>query len=250
VFAAGFLALYLGSAFVVPNLASAAMPLPNAPAGQMRTWITHSTSAAVLLGACQLLSASCFGVFAVMLRRTASTAAQVAVARKATPWGLAAVAGMALSSVLSWVLVAAAPSASTGTVAALRTASFIAGGTAHVVALGVFVLLAARIPGFGKAVRVFAVIAAIPAITSLVSLVWFQGAVFILLGRLLCMAWVICAAISTTRRVACGAADHSPPPPGRPHPARLRAGAAERGRGAGPAAGRASARRPPLGRPR
>ena len=202
--AVGFLALYLASDLVVASLASGPMPLPNAPAEQMRTWIVHNTSAAVLLGACQLLSAACLGVFVVALQRTASTAAQAGAARRAAPWGLAAVAAMAVSSVLSWVLAGAASGASTGTVAALRTASFITGGTAHVVALGVFVILAARVPGFGKAVRIFAVPAATLAITSLVSLVWFQGAVFILLGRLVCMIWVICAAVSTTRRVTRG----------------------------------------------
>jgi hypothetical protein len=204
VFAIGFLVLYLGSDFFVPNLASGSMPLPNAPAGQTQAWFADNPAAAVLLGVCQLLSVTCLGVFAVLLRRTASTPAQVTTARRATPWALIAVCGMALSSLLAWILAAAAPSASLGTVAALRTASFIAGGTAHVVALGIFVLLAARIPGFGKAVRVFAVVAATPALVSLVSLVWFQGALFILLGRLLCMVWVICAAVSATRRSARG----------------------------------------------
>jgi hypothetical protein len=39
---------------------------------------------------------------------------------------------------------------------------------------------------------------------SLASLAWFQGAALILLGRLLCMAWVISAAVSATRRLARG----------------------------------------------
>jgi hypothetical protein len=95
---------------------------------------------------------------------------------------------------LGWLLTAFAAAASLDTVATLRTASFIAGGTAHVIALGIFVLLASGIPGFGKPVRVFAIIAAVPAIASLVSLAWFQGAALILLGRLLCMAWIISAA--------------------------------------------------------
>jgi hypothetical protein len=98
------------------------------------------------------------------------------------------------------LLTAFAAGASLDTVAALRTASFIAGGTAHVIALGVFVLLASRIPGFGKLVRVFAIVAAVPAIASLVSLAWFQGAALILLGRLLCIAWII----SATRRLVRG----------------------------------------------
>jgi hypothetical protein len=203
-FAVGFLLLYLSTDFVVPNLASSALPLPNAAADVARTWFADNPTAAIMIGVCQLLSVACLGGFVVTLRRTAVTAGQVAAARKATPWGLLAVACMVLSSLLSWLLAAFAADASLGTVDALRTANFIAGGTAHVVALGIFVLLASRIAGFGRAVRTFAIIAAVPAIASLVSLVWFQGAALILLGRLLCMVWTICAAVSATRRIARG----------------------------------------------
>jgi hypothetical protein len=167
-------------------------------------WFADNSLAAVMIGVCQLLSVACLGGFAVSLRQGAATAGQVHAAHKATPWGLLAVACMALSSLLGWLLTAFAADASLGTVAALRTASFIAGGTAHVVALGIFVLLASRIPGFGKPARVFAIIAAVPAIASLVSLAWFQGAALILLGRLLCMAWIISAAVCVTRRLARG----------------------------------------------
>ena len=69
-------------------------------------------------------------------------------------------------------------------------------------ALGIFVVLASRIPGFGKAVRVFAYVAAVPALLSVVSLVWFNGSVFILLGRLLCMTWTVVAAVSVSRRLS------------------------------------------------
>jgi len=44
----------------------------------------------------------------------------------------------------------------------------------------------------------------VPAIASLVSLAWFQGAALILLGRLLCIAWIISAAVSATRRLVRG----------------------------------------------
>jgi hypothetical protein len=107
-----------------------------------------------------------------------------------------------VTSLLGWLLAAVAGDASLTTVDALRTANFVTGGTAHVVALGIYVLIAARIPGFGKAVRVFGVVAAVPAIASLVSLIWFQGAALILLGRLLCMAWTISAAVGARRLVA------------------------------------------------
>jgi hypothetical protein len=198
-FAAGFLLLYLTADFVVANLASSAPPLPNASADVTQRWFADNPSAAVMIGVCQLLSVACLGGFAVSLRQSAATAGQVHAARKATPWGLLAVACMAMSSLLGWLLTALATDLSLNTVATLRTASFIAGGTAHVVALGIFVLLASRIPGFSKPVRVFAIVAAVPAIASLVSLAWFQGAALILLGRLLCMAWTISAAVSRPR---------------------------------------------------
>jgi hypothetical protein len=195
-FAAGFLLLYLTADFVVANLASSALPLPNASADVTQRWFADNPLAAVMIGVCQLLSVACLGGFAVSLRHSAATAGQANAARKATPWGLLAVACMALSSLLGWLLTAFATDASLDTVATLRTASFTAGGTAHVIALGIFALLASRIPGFGKPVRIFAIIAAVPAIASLASLVWFNGAALILLGRLLCMAWTISAAVS------------------------------------------------------
>jgi hypothetical protein len=80
----------------------------------------------------------------------------------------------------------------------LRSVNFISGGTAHVATLGLFILLASRT--FSKPVRVFGIVAAVPAIASLVSLVWFNGAALILLGRLLGMVWTIAAAVSLFRR--------------------------------------------------
>jgi len=112
---------------------------------------------------------------------------------------------MALSSALSFALAALAPTASLDVVSTLRTANFIAGGTAHVLALGLFALLASRIPGYGRGVRVLAWVAAVPAVASLVSLIVFEGAALILLGRLLCMVWVVVAAVTATVRTSRGA---------------------------------------------
>ena len=201
-YAIGFLLFYLSTDFVVPNLASSELPRPDAAAEVARSWFADNPAAAVMIGVCQVLSVACLAGFALSLRRISVTPGQASAARRAMPWAWVAVVCMVLSSVLSWVLAAIASTASLGAVDALRTGSFIAGGTAHVVALGVFVLLASRIPGFGKAIRVFAVVAAVPAIASLVSLVWYNGAVLILLGRLLCMIWTISAAVSVLRRTS------------------------------------------------
>lgn len=202
--AVGFVLLYLGTDLVVPSLASSALPLPNAPVGEARAWFAENQLAAVMIGVFQLLSVACLGAFVHLLGRAATTPRRVAAAGRARPWGLAAVALMALASALAWLLAAVASSASLEVVSALRTANFVAGGTAHVLALGVFVLLASRIPGFSKPVRVLGYVAVVPAALSVVSLVWFQGAALILLGRLLCMVWTVSAAVSVTRRLRKG----------------------------------------------
>lgn len=202
--AVGFVLLYLSADFIAPTLASSALPLPNAPLEEARAWFTENQLAAVVLGACQFLSVSALAVFVTRLKRLAGPPQHAAAAR-ATPWGLAAVGLMMLASVFMWLLAALAPSATLGAVSALRTANFVAGGTAHVIALGIFVVLASRIPGMSKPIRVLGYVAATPAVLSVVSLVWFQGAAFILLGRLLCMIWTISAAVSVTRRLSKGA---------------------------------------------
>lgn len=202
--AAGFVLLYLATSFVISNLATSPLPLPNAPVDQARSWYADNQLAAVMIGVCQLLSVSCLAAYAALLPRTAVTPAQVARARAAQVGGLVAAAMMALSSVTAWLLAGISADASLDAVAVLRAASFITGGTLHVLALGIFVLTASRLPGFGKAVRIFAYVAAVSAVVSLVSLVWFEGAVFILLGRLLCMAWTVTAAVYLTRRLSNG----------------------------------------------
>ncbi len=201
--AIGFVLLYLATDFITPNFASSSLPLPNDPVSEVRAWYAENQLAAVLMGVTQLLSVCSLGVFVARLGVTGSPAQPKAFER-ARPWGFGAVALMVLSCALTWLLAALAASASLDTVSALRTSSFIAGGTAHVLALGIFVLLASRMPGFGKPVRVLAYVAVVPAALSLLSLVFFQGAAFILLGRLLCMIWTVSAAVSVSRRMSKG----------------------------------------------
>ncbi|MGH3660403.1 MAG: hypothetical protein ACRDTQ_00895 [Micromonosporaceae bacterium] len=203
--ALGFVLCYLSVDLVALNLASSDLPMPNAPVAKAQAWFAENQLAETVAGLCQFLSVACLGLFAIQLRKVTTSHRQAAAVRRATPWGLAAVALMMLSSGFAWLLAGLAPSASGDMVSFLRTANFIAGGAAHVLALGLFVLLASRIPGTSKPIRVLAYVAATPAVLSLVSLVWFQGAVFILLGRLLCMIWTISAAVSVTRRLAKGA---------------------------------------------
>jgi hypothetical protein len=98
-------------------------------------------------------------------------------------------------------LAAVASGASLGAVAVLREANFIGGGTAHVVALGLFAFLTSREGGFGRPVRVLSGVALVACMLSLSSLFVYQGAAFILLGRLLCMVWATVAAMSLIRRM-------------------------------------------------
>lgn len=195
--ALGFVAFYLLADVVVSSLATGALPLPDDPAGVARAWYADNQLAATMMGLTQLLSVCWLAVFVVLLTRSPGTAQPMA--RRTRGWGLAPVAAMVLSSALTWLLAALAPTSSVDLVGAVRTASFVAGGTLHVLALGAFVWLASRAPGAGRALRGLALLALVVAVLSLSSLVWFYGAAFILLGRLLCMLWVVCAAISLVR---------------------------------------------------
>lgn len=197
--AIGFLLLYLLVSFIPPALASDSLPLPSDPAEETQAYFAGNAADVVATAVLQALSVSFLAIFVHALGRAAVTPEQRAAAAKARPWGYGAVVAMLVSSTLSLVLAATASSVSVDTVSVLRTANFIAGGTAHVVALGIFVLLASRTPGFGKGVRRFAWVVAVPAVASLISLVVFEGAALILLGRLLAMIWAITAAVSITR---------------------------------------------------
>ncbi len=200
--AIGFVLFYLSVDLIVPTFASSSLPLPNDPVAATRDWFAENPLAATLQGVGQLLSVSALAVFVLRLPHASRNAAQRAAALRARPWGLAAVGLMMVSCVLAWTLVVAAPHASLDTVSALRTANFVAGGTAHVLALGVFTVIAARTPGTTKPVRVLSYVAVTPAVLSLSSLFWFEGAAFILLGRLLCMVWTVSAAVSLARRLS------------------------------------------------
>ena len=71
-------------------------------------------------------------------------------------------------------------------------------------ALGVYVWLASRGGGFGRGVRGLAWVALVVSVASLVSLVVYEGAALILLGRLLCMIWTVSAAVGASRAIARG----------------------------------------------
>ena len=80
----------------------------------------------------------------------------------------------------------------------LNQAAFVTGGTLHVASLGVYIALTGRTYA-ERSVRGLAWVAAVPAVLSLISLVWFYGTALILLGRLLSMAWLVLAGAALTR---------------------------------------------------
>jgi ribose/xylose/arabinose/galactoside ABC-type transport system permease subunit len=84
--AVGFVLLYLASDFVVPNLASSAMPLPNAAVEQTRAWFAANQLAAVMVAACQFLSVACLAVFVTRFGRLAARSGDAECATRATPW--------------------------------------------------------------------------------------------------------------------------------------------------------------------
>ncbi|MFW6599041.1 hypothetical protein ACQBAU_01025 [Propionibacteriaceae bacterium Y2011] len=198
--AIGFVGLYLARDLIIGPLQSGPAPLPTASGDELLAWLRDNPLAQVVGAAVQFVSVAFLALFATAVGRMGGTYAQTRAARTAMIIGWLAAGLMILSSVMSWVLVGIAPTVGVEVAEGLRTANFIAGGTAHVVALGVFVLATVRIPGVSKPLRVFGWIAAAPAVLSLVSLLVYEGNALILFGRLLCMAWTVVATISLVRR--------------------------------------------------
>lgn len=89
--------------------------------------------------------------------------------------------------------------ATADTLVTARNVTFIAGGVVHVVALGLFVGFLSQLPGWTRPVRVFGLIAAIPAVLSIASTMWFYASVLLPAGRLLCMVWLVVGGISVLR---------------------------------------------------
>jgi hypothetical protein len=188
--AIAFAVCYFSVDIVQSIVATGSLPLPDAPDGEVYDYFVANGTAVALVAVAQLLSAGGLAVFITYARRTLEPR---------TGWGqragLAAVAAMVVSVGLSLVLAFAVSQLSVDAAVAIRQASFIAGGVAHVALLGTYVGLVSReLPKRG--LRIFGIVAMVPALLSLISLVWFYGNAFILLGRLLCIAWTIAVGIA------------------------------------------------------
>lgn len=170
-------------------------PLPDAPASEIYSYLVDHTSSTALTGVMQLISVAGLAVFVHSVRRIVGNEGR---ARWGHIAGFTAVAAMCLSVLSLFVMSATVTDMSVGTASAVQTFAFLTGGVAHVLALGSYVWLT-REKHPARGIRIFGAIAAVPAFLSLTSLLFFYGNMFILFGRLLCMVWVVAAAIALVR---------------------------------------------------
>ena len=197
-----FPVFFLAGEAVAGQLATAPLPMPDAPAAEVVAYYGGSRTAALVLAASQALAAAALLVFVasvvLLLRRTlADGDALAGLAR----WG-GVLAGLSLlaSALLTLALTLAAAGSDLALVGTLRSLNFLTGGTLHVASLGVFVVatsLAARTAGALPGWIVWlGLVQAVLAILSLASLLVFFAALFILLGRMLGFVWCIAAGIA------------------------------------------------------
>jgi hypothetical protein len=168
------------------------LPMPGAPAAEVYSYLVENGSSVVLTGLVQLVSGAGLLAFVRSARRLLDSSVWAERA------GLLAVLMLAVSTAVGLVLAATASSLTADTVNVLRTTSFLAGGVLHVMSLGGYVRLTSlALPGRG--IRVFGLIATVPALLSVTSLAFFQASALILLGRILCMLWIVTAGITLFR---------------------------------------------------
>lgn len=176
--------------------AIAPVPMPDAPAAQVYAYFTDHGAAPIVTGLLQLLSVAGFALF---VASTLGGRRRSPHRRAGQLLGWIAVAEMVVSCAIAIILPVVAAGLSPATVGSWRQASFYAGGVAHVVALGGFALTIALWHAWTRPVRVMAWIAAIPALLSIASLLWYYASILLPVGRLLAMVACIVAAASLAR---------------------------------------------------
>lgn len=208
--ATGFLLSYLFAGPLSSSLATGTAPMPTAPGPVTARWVAENGLSVGVQAATMIVSVAFLTTFVVAvasLRASDSNTAHRTVPPAVVAAVGAAAAGvMIVSGVLALTMIAIVDGISADTIAALRTANFITGGTVHVALLGLFVLAASRATVFGRPLRVFAVVVAVIAVASLLSLGIFYASVLILAGRLLAMIWCVVAAVRLALRTREGIA--------------------------------------------
>lgn len=190
--AIGFLALFFVGDIVAGILADDPLPRPDAADQKVYDYVVDNPLASVVAGHAQIIMAVCLVVVVGLLARQLTD-------RRFVIWGRVSAAAYAVCGVLAIVMAAVAPDVSVDTLVLLRDLNFLAGGVVQVVTLGVFTLLASRADVFGRGVRRFGTIAAVLAIASIFSLVFYFANAFLPIGRIACMIWLISAAVSLIR---------------------------------------------------
>ncbi|ODU06348.1 MAG: hypothetical protein ABS81_04860 [Pseudonocardia sp. SCN 72-86] len=189
-----FLLAYLAVSPVADAIAP--LPLPDAPTAEVYAYFTDHGAASIVTGILQLLSVAGFALFLTATLRHAIASPQ---RRACRVLGWIAVAAMVVSCAIAIWLPLAAAGLSSDAVEAWRQASFYAGGVVHIVALGGFVLTVALWRSWTRPVRVMAWIAAVPALLSIASLLWYYASILLPAGRLLAMLAFIVAGVSLVR---------------------------------------------------
>lgn len=174
---------------------TSALPKPDAAAAEVYRYVVDNASNVAMTGVMQLISVAGLAVFVHSVRRVIGSSGRLRWGHTA---GFVAVAAMCVSVLASFAMALFAADLSVGDVSTIRTVGFITGGVAHVVALGAYVWMT-REGHPSRGVRIFGLIAAVPAFLSVSSLLFYYGNAFILVGRLLCMVWVVACAIALVR---------------------------------------------------
>lgn len=196
---AGFSALFLGGQFASAPLENGSIPLPNAPVAEAVEYFGANTASSAVLGTGNILA----GLTLLFLVGHAATRMRSTGGRVGIVAGWVAGLSLAVSGALSVVLGQVAATAAPGTVETLRDFNFWTGGVTHVVSLGLFVglmcLPAVTEPFLGKGVRIFGLVASVPAVLSISSLLWFYASVLLPVGRFTLILWAVFATVSLLR---------------------------------------------------
>lgn len=196
--AATFLLLYLAVSPVAGAVSTGELPLPGADPDVVHAYLTTNTTASLLTGGLQGISALGLAVAVAALSGAGTSEARLTTLGRVAGW--VAVAAILTSAVLSVVLGSIARTADTALVVAIRDLSFHAGGVVHVASLGILVLSVAMTRGWSRPVRVLGWIAGTSAVLSLLSIMVYYASLFLPLGRLACMVALVVAGISVLRR--------------------------------------------------
>lgn len=202
--AAVFLFAYLAVSPAADRIA--ALPMPDAPTAEVYAYFTDHGAASIVTGVLQLVSVGGFVLFLWFALQHAILSPHRCAARII---GWVAAVAMVVSSAIAIVLPLVAASLSPGTIEIGREVSFCAGGVVHVIALGGVALVIGLWAAWSRPVRIMAWIAAVPALASVASLVWYYASILLPAGRLLTMIALIVAGVSLVRGRSLGDGDDS-----------------------------------------